>query len=163
MVHTTGPRFRDAVIGDEDGLTLLERTANLRALAHIFPPEKYPFPTDDVRERWRTLLRDPSVRVGVSEDADGISSFVAFDPGQLRHLAVRPDLWGSGLAEAAVDWAVDRATTQRLWCLEKNSRALGFYERLGWTRTGRRQRAEYPPCPALIELTLAPGQQSAQA
>lgn len=161
MTHTTGPRFRDAVIGDEDALTLLERTANLRALAHIFPPEKYPYPTDDVRERWRELLHDPSVRVGVSEDAAGLTSFVAFDADLLRHLAVRPDLWGAGVAKAAVDWALDRAPTQRLWCLEKNCRALGFYERLGWTRTGRRQHAEFPPYPAEIELALTRDQDSA--
>ena len=99
MTHTTGPRFRDAVIGDEDALTLLERTANLRALAHIFPPEKYPYPMDDVPERWRELLHDPSVRVGVSEDAAGLTSFVAFDADLLRHLAVRPDLWGSWRCE----------------------------------------------------------------
>jgi putative acetyltransferase len=145
-------RFRDATAGEAGGLAALERSANLHALAHIFPPEHYPYPTADVRDRWRELLRDPSVRVGVAEDEGGLAAFVAFDDEVLRHLAVRPDLWGTGLARAALDWASDHAAIQRLWCLEQNSRALGFYEHLGWTATGRRQRAEFPPFPAEVEL-----------
>lgn len=133
MKHSSVPRFRDATAGEEGRLALLERSANLRALAHIFPPVQYPYPTDDVRDRWRELLRDPSVRVGVADDADGLTAFVAFDAELLRHLAVRRDLWGAGKATAAMHWANDQAPIQRLWCLEQNSLALGFYEHLGWT------------------------------
>lgn len=154
MEYTTRPRFRDAIVGEECGLTLLERSANLLALGHIFPPEEYPYPTDDVRERWQELVRDPSVRVGVSEDGAGLTSFAAFDASLVRHLAVRPDLWGTGLAKAAMTWAIGQTPVRRLWCLEKNSRALAFYEHLGWTRTGHRQRAEFPPYPEEIELVL---------
>ena len=155
MDETPVPRFRDAAAGEDDGLAVLERSANLHALAHIFPPEQYPYPTADVRDRWRELLRDPSVRVGVAEDAGGLAAFVAFDDEVLRHLAMRPDLWGTGLAKAAMNWAIDHAAIHRLWCLEQNSLALGFYEHLGWTSTGRRQRAEVPPYPAEVELVVA--------
>jgi GNAT superfamily N-acetyltransferase len=161
MEQTTGASFREATIGDEDRLTVLERSANLRALAHIFPPEQHPYPTDDVRDRWLALLRDPSVCVAVSEDADGLTSFVAFDSDLLRHLAVRPDLWGTGLAKDAMDWALVREPLQRLWCLEANSRALAFYERRGWTRTGRRQHSEFPPHPVEVELVPTRDQSSA--
>ena len=83
---------------------------------------------------WRPgeLVGDPSLRVGVSEDADGLTTFVACDTDLLRHLAVRPDLWGAGLAKVSMDWALDRGPTQRLWCLETNSRTLGVFERHGW-------------------------------
>lgn len=154
MDQTPLPRFRDAAAGDEDGLTALERSANLHAVAHIFPPEQYPYPATDVRDRWRELLRDPAVRVGVAEDEGGPAAFVAFDDEVLRHLAVRPDLWGTGLAKAAMNWAMNHAAIQRLWCLEQNRRALGFYEHLGWTSTGRWQRAEFPPYPAEVELVV---------
>lgn len=152
MEDATRARFREATIGDADGLTRLERSANLEALAHIFPPEQFPYPSDDVGVRWLELLRDPSVRVGVSEDADGLASLIAFDDEVLRHLAVRPDLWGTGHAKAAVSWAVGRSPIQRLCCLEENTRALGFYEHLRWTRTGRHKDAEFPPYPVEIEL-----------
>jgi putative acetyltransferase len=145
-------RLREATGVEADHLALLERSANLQALAHIFPPAQYPYPTDEVRDRWRQLLQDPSVHVGVAEDDSGLAAFVAFDDEVLRHLAVRPDLWGSGLARSAVNWARERVSLQRLWCLERNSRALGFYTRLGWTPTGRRRRAEFAPYPAEVEL-----------
>jgi putative acetyltransferase len=156
-MEAVGPRFRDASAGEEDALTSLERAASLRALSHIFPPERYPYPTHDVRDRWQHLLQDPSVRVGAAEDAHGLAAFVAFDAELLRHLAVRPDLWGNGLAKAALKWAVEHAPVHRLWCLEENSQALGFYERMGWIPTGRRQRAEFPPYPGEIELVSVEG------
>jgi putative acetyltransferase len=145
-------RFREAVVADADALTALERAANLRALSHIFPPAQYPYPTDEVHSRWLDLLQDASVSVGLWEDAEGLAAFVALDADLLRHLAVRPGLWGTGLAKAAMDWALRREPVQRLWCLEENARAIGFYEHLGWARSGRRQQAEFPPYPAEIEL-----------
>jgi hypothetical protein len=84
MDHTTVPHFRNAAAGEDDGLAMLERSANLYSLAHIFPPEKYPYPAADVRDRWRELLRDPSVRVCVADDEDGLAAFVAFDDEVLR-------------------------------------------------------------------------------
>lgn len=42
-------------------------------IAHVFPLECYPFPTQEVCARWLVVLRDPSVRVGVSEDPDGLT------------------------------------------------------------------------------------------
>lgn len=155
MDHTSVPSFRHATTDEDGGLAMLERSASLRALAHIFPPSHYRYPTADVRDRWRELLRDPSVRVGVADHEGSPAAFVAFDDEVLRHLAVRPDLWGSGLAKAAMQWAINRAAIRRLWCLEQNNRALGFYAHLGWTPTGRRQHAEFPPYPAELELVVA--------
>ena len=152
MQHSTTASFREATKGEDESLTRLERVANLRALGHIFVPGEHPYPTDEVRDRWQTLLRDPMVCVGVSEDAAGLTSLVAFDDGLVRHLAVRPDRWGTGTARAAMEWAISRAPVQRLWCLEENARALGLYVHLGWTRTGGRQRAEFPPYPFEVEL-----------
>lgn len=146
--------FRAARADEHDALTALERAAGLRAHAHVFPPEQFPYPTAAVHDRWRRVLADPSVQVGVAEDADGLAALVAFDAELVRHLAVRPDLWGHGLGRAALGWAGERAPVRRLWCLEENHRALALYEHLGWRPTGRRQRAEFPPHPVEVELAL---------
>lgn len=150
MTSTPQPRFREATAGDADALTALGRAANQRSLAHIFPPERYPFPTQGVRAHWLDVLGDPAVRLGISEDADGLTSYVAFDDD--LHLAVRPDQWGKGLARNALEWALEQAPIRRLWCLEDNGRALTFYERVGWRRTGRQQPSEFPPFPVQLEL-----------
>jgi GNAT superfamily N-acetyltransferase len=150
---TTGPEiraepatFRPATPADAEALTALERDTNLVALAHVFPGVAYP--TDEVRERWLRLLADPQVRVEVVGPPGRLDVYLAWDAERLRHLGVRPELWGTGLARAAVD----RATgVRRLWVLRDNLRARGFYEHLGWAATGREQAAEWPPYPVELE------------
>ncbi len=138
--------FRSATAADAVALTELERDTNLVALAHVFPGVDYP--TDDVRERWLRLLADPTVTVEVVGSPERLDVYLAWDAERLRHLGVRPELWGRGLARAAVE----RATgVRRLWVLRENTRARAFYEHLGWAATGREQAAEWPPYPVELE------------
>ena len=149
--------FRPATQADTEALVELERDSNLIALAHLFPPDEFPYPTDDVRRRWIEVLAEPSVNVAVVDGPDGrLDALVACDPHLIRHLAVHPDRWGAGLARRAMAYAVDRMDEPRLWCLVDNHRALGLYEHLGWRPTGRAQRAEFPPYPEEIELAWEP-------
>lgn len=147
------PSLRRATAAEAAALRDLEREANLVALAHVFPPDEFPYPDEAVLARWRDVLDDPAVRVLVAEDAHGLACLVAFDTRTIRHLAVRPDRWGTGLARAALDAADRLAGPSQLWCLRDNHRALGLYEHLGWRRTGREQAAEFPPFPVEVELT----------
>jgi GNAT superfamily N-acetyltransferase len=138
--------FRPGTLADAVALTGLERDANLVALAHVFPD--VPYPEDDVRARWERVLTDPGVRVEVCGPPDRLDAYVSWDSQTLRHLAVRPSRWGTGLARLAVE----RATgATRLWCLVENMRARGFYEHLGWRPTGRHGTAEWPPYPREME------------
>lgn len=146
---TAGPEtatFRPATPADVDALTDLERDTNLDALAHVFPG--VPYPTDEVRARWARLVADPEVRVEVVGPAERLDVYLAWDAERLRHLGVRPELWGRGLARAAVGRA---SGVRRLWVLRDNTRARGFYEHLGWSPTGREQAAEWPPYPVELE------------
>jgi GNAT superfamily N-acetyltransferase len=148
MTTTELRTFRPATVADAEALMTLERDTNLVALAHVFPG--VPYPEDDVRARWRRLLADPAVTVEVVGTADRLDVYLAHDGETLRHLGVRPERWGEGLARAAVD----RATgVRRLWVLADNHRARGFYAHLGWSPTGRRQTAEWPPHPVELEYS----------
>jgi GNAT superfamily N-acetyltransferase len=138
--------FRPATPADAVALTELERDTNLVALAHVFPG--VPYPEDDVRERWERLLADAEVRVEVVGPADRLDVYLAWDDVRLRHLGVRPEQWGRGLARAALARA---SGVRRLWVLADNDRARGFYQHLGWAPTGRQQRAEWPPHPTELE------------
>ena len=151
-------RWRPAVAGDAAALRDVEREANLVGLAHVFPVAEFPFPDHDVEARWAATLADPSVTVELGVDPEPVA-FSAWDAeGRLRHLAVVPAYWGTGLARAGVDRAVTsvRAAgrTPRLWVLVANNRARGLYEHLGWTPTDREQRSEWPPYPMELELVL---------
>ena len=153
--------FRDATVGDLNALVDLEREANLAALSHVFPPERFPFPDDDVLARWAIVLEQPDVAVLVaaeSERDDALIAFAAYDDSTLRHLAVHPDHWGQGIASVAVETALHgmdlRGTTiASLWCLEENHRARRLYEYLGWRATDDRRPAPWPPHPVEMRYT----------
>jgi GNAT superfamily N-acetyltransferase len=144
--------WRTATAADAVALRDLERAANLVGLAHVFGD--LPFPDEGVLARWREALADPDVTVLMTDTA-----FTSWDrAGRLRHLAVHPDHWGTGLARAGVELAVAgiraHGRTPVLWVLDANHRARGLYDQLGWVPTGRRQQAEWPPYPTELELCL---------
>lgn len=139
--------WRAAGPDDAEALRDLEREANLVGLAHVFGDR--PFPDEAVLARWTATLAEPGVQVRLHPHA-----FTSWDAdGRLRHLAVRPDHWGRGLARAGIDLAV-AGGARRLWVLEANHRARRLYAHLGWTPTGRGQDAEWPPHPRELELRL---------
>lgn len=151
--------FRDATQEDLTALRDLERDANRAALGHVFPPERFPFPEDDVLARWALVLDQPDVTVLVAEKTErDLIALAAYDDSTLRHLAVRPDHWGHGIGSAAVEAAVRgmdlRGTTiASLWCLEENHRARRLYEYLGWRPTDDRRPAPWPPHPVELRYT----------
>lgn len=155
--------FRAARHDDLIALRDLERTASLAALGHVFPPERYPFPDDDVLARWALVLDDPDVSVMVAEEDGELVALAAHDSSTLRHLAVRPDRWGDGLASTAIETVVAAldlrgCTIASLWCLEENHRARRLYEWLGWRPTTDRREAPWPPHPVEMRYTRLIGQ-----
>jgi RimJ/RimL family protein N-acetyltransferase len=150
--------FRAATRDDIVALRDLEREANLAALGHVFPPDRYPFPEDDVLARWAIVLEAPDVDVMVAEDCGEIVAYAAYDDSTLRHLAVRPDRWGQGLASTAVEAVLlalelRGCTIASLWCLEENHRARRLYEYLGWRPSPERREAPWPPHPVEMRYT----------
>jgi GNAT superfamily N-acetyltransferase len=156
--------FREATREDLLALTDLERAANLAALGHVFPAERYPFPDDDVLARWALVLDEPGVTVRVLDGEDGLDAVAAHDATTLRHLAVHPRRWGDGLATTLVGLSLEAmaasgGTEAQLWCLEDNGRARRLYERLGWRPAEDRREAVWPPHPTEMRYTraIAPG------
>lgn len=154
------PAFRPAVAEDAAALLALEQRAGVAALAHVFPPDRHPYPAADVLARWHLVLADPDTTVVVVDGTDRLDCVVAYDAfGTLRHLAVDPGSWGRGCGERAVLHAVAAmlaagAVDLRLWCLAENRRARRLYERLGWEVTGATQTAPWPPYPVEVEYAL---------
>jgi GNAT superfamily N-acetyltransferase len=154
--------FRRA--GPEDAVALrdLERAASLAALGHVFPPDRYPYPSEDVLARWHLVLTDPDTMVDVVDGDPGLACGVAYDVhAAVRQVAVSPARWGEGLGRLALERAVGAlsgagATEVRLWCLAENTRARAVYEHLGWRVTGAEQPAPWAPYPTEVEYLLAP-------
>lgn len=151
--------IREARLGEADVLAGIQRDASLAALGHIFPPE-YPFPLDEVRQRWRDALDDPVATVLVAEEEEGSAVGVAMSrPTWLDGLYVLPAWWGSGVARRLHDEALElvrAAGSDRchLWVLEGNDRARRFYERCGWRLNGETRVVPFPPHPIDVGYSI---------
>lgn len=143
--------------GDPGALAALEERTYVSALGDVFAPHPYPF--GDVLTRWALVLEDPDVEVLGAWDGDDLVGYAAFDLTSLRHLGVRPDRFGTGLADELLDramarWRAAGVAAVELWVLEANTRARRFYARRGWTPDGRRQTCPWPPHPVEVGRRL---------
>ena len=150
--------IRAARPDEGDALAEIQRRASVAGLAHIFPPERYPYPIDEVRQRWReALAQGRSVLV---YEADGETLGVAMTgPEWLDGLYVVPERWGSGVAVELHDQALDVVRAEgfercHLWVLDDNRRARRFYERLGWRLNDQTRVVPYPPNPLDVSYTI---------
>jgi len=131
----------------------VQRAASVAGLAHVYPPEQYPYPDDEVRAQWD----EKPGTVLVAERDGRIVGVVVAHACWLTNLYVIPEWWGSGVAgelhDAAVASMPDCAEL-KLWVLEDNSRARRFYERRGWRRNGDERVVEFPPHPIDVGYSL---------
>jgi tRNA dimethylallyltransferase len=152
------PVLRPARPDEADAVFEVQRAASVAALDHIYPPDRYPFPDQPVRERWREALADERTHVVVAERGGRIIGVAAAKDGWLDGLYVVPEAWGNGVAgrlhdDALRALAARGAATARLWVLEDNTRARRFYERRGWRPDGSERVVPFPPHPLDVGYT----------
>ena len=74
---------------------------------------------------------------------DGVvKGFVMAAEGEIQKLYVEPVLQGAGIGAALLEYAVAETGTKYLWALEKNVRAIRFYQRHGFVVTKDRKPEE---------------------
>lgn len=74
---------------------------------------------------------------------DGVvKGFVLAQDGEVKKLFVEPVLQGSGIGAELLEYAVSCMGAATLWALEKNTRAIAFYERHGFHPTEDRKLEE---------------------
>lgn len=127
----------------------------VRGLADVFPQDLYPFPRQELSQRWLQEIETPGVDCSVVVLDSTIVGFAAVRGDELLHFGIAVDHWGSGLAQWAHDAVLDRmgeSGVQRAWLtvFTENWRGRRFYERLGWRPTGERTRSSYPPHAELL-------------
>jgi len=78
---------------------------------------------------------------GVYDDGV-VKGFVRVDGQEIVKLFVEPVLQGMGIGEKLLRFATDVCGANCLWVLEKNERAIAFYQRHGFAKTNERKLEE---------------------
>jgi putative acetyltransferase len=153
---SVGLSIRSARADDLEALLTIQREAAVAAFSHVFPQDRYPFPSDAIREVWRETLADPAVELYVAEVDDEPVASVSVGESFLRTLYVLPAHQGTGVGSALHDLALERLSahgcaTARLWTLEENWPARRYYEKRGWTLTDVTRVVPFPPNPLDVQ------------
>lgn len=146
--------LRPLTAADLDALLEVQREGAVAGLAHLFPQETHPFPTDRVRQRWAEELSDPDVDCFAIVEDGRLAGFAATRGDEFLHFGTALATWGTGLAGRAHDEVLDhlrRRGVRTAWLrvFDENVRAVRFYRRRGWTPTDVTTRTEFPPHPTL--------------
>jgi len=74
---------------------------------------------------------------------DGVvKGFIQIDGSKIAKLFVEPVLQGNGIGAKLLDYAVAQKQVNHLWALEKNVKAIRFYERHGFHVTEEKELEE---------------------
>jgi ribosomal protein S18 acetylase RimI-like enzyme len=163
--------LRPAGPGDAYEIVRINADGWRRAYAGIVPDDVLAAIDVDQRARRyeRRLAEDRTHDTVVAQDDDAIVGYVYFGPyrdgesldpsvGEICAIYVDPKLWGTGagrlLMTDARDRLVERGRVEiRLWVLEANHPARGFYAHLGFRPDGG--RSTFPvrrPDGSIVEL-----------
>jgi putative acetyltransferase len=151
--------IREARAEESPILAAVQEQASLAALAHIFPPERYPYPREAVHARWAAAVAEAQTRALIAVTEEEPVGAACVTEGWLEGLYVVPERWGTGLADElhgrALELVRDLGSAScRLWVLEDNTRARRFYERRGWRENGETRVVEFPPNPLDVGYSL---------
>jgi ribosomal protein S18 acetylase RimI-like enzyme len=164
------PQIRDAVPTDADAIRQVQRLTWLatypneafgitRADIEAFFVERTPAARQRGAARRRAINTSPRRHLWVADSGTGVVGMcLARKEGEVRHiqaLYVLPDFQGQGigrrLLQRALEWlGADRPVT--LSVATYNSRAIAFYERLGFAPSGNPSPLPPPPLPSGVVI-----------
>lgn len=145
-----------ATVEDAELCFGIARAAAVAGFQHVFPPNLYTFPDDAIRADWLSALTDSDGETYIAFEGDEAVGVVSVGHGVLQTLYVLPAFWSQGIGGTLHDHALDRlreasVREAHLWTLTENHRARAFYEKRGWSLTGRTRVNPFPPHPIDVE------------
>jgi hypothetical protein len=88
---------------DEAGVLLeIQKASAVAGFGRVFPPDKYPFPSDAVLSRWQTALDDPAEVVVLAELDGPAVGLAAMRAEWLDALYVVPSCWVQASARGSM-------------------------------------------------------------
>ena len=152
-------RIRTATPDEVEVLLEIQKASAVAGFGHVFPQDKYPFPSEAVLDRWQKAVDDPAEVVVLAEFDGAAVGLAAVRAEWLDALYVVPSCWGMGvgprLHDHALAWIRDFGCERgNLWVLEQNTRARRFYEKRGWRLNGETRIVPFPPYPTDVGYTI---------
>ena len=109
----------------------------------IFRSEEFYFGEKTVPNLTAFYANEPGVIEHTVVYDDGVvKGFVRVNGDVIEKLFVEPALQNRGIGDALFRYAVETLGGRRLWVLEKNPRAIRFYEKHGFHLTEFKQRVD---------------------
>lgn len=145
--------FRAATPADAERLAELGTHTFIDTFGHLYEPtDLESFLQNHSPENWNKELNDPAFEVRVAESDGRLVGYAKLGPphlpfeprgeaAELRQLYVLEEVKGQGIAQALMDWVIDRARDRRadhlyLSVFTENHRAKRFYEKYGFEPEG---------------------------
>ena len=105
----------------------------------IFGDEKYSFGEMQVLTVAEEYIKDGTKLGSTFVYDDGVvRGFVQVEENEIKKLYVDTFFQNNGVGAALIDFAVNKKHALFLWALEKNTRAIKFYEKHGFTMSGEK-------------------------
>ncbi|MGN1409099.1 MAG: GNAT family N-acetyltransferase [Eubacteriales bacterium] len=105
----------------------------------IFGDEKYSFGEMQVLTVAEEYLKNEKKLGSTFVYDDGVvRGFVQVEENEIKKLYVDTFFQNNGVGAALIDFAVNQKHALFLWALEKNTRAIKFYEKHGFTMSGEK-------------------------
>ena len=101
------------------------REHNLPYLPQLHTPE------EDLEYLKEKVLRED--QIVIADESGKIIGFCAFKQGWLDHLYILPEYQGKGIGKSLLDKAKNASSQLQLWVFQKNTDAIKFYEKNGFT------------------------------
>lgn len=109
----------------------------------IFRCDEYYFSELSVPSSMEYYLKNEDILNSTFVYDDGVvKGFVRIDGSEVKKLFVEPALQGNAIGEKLLEYAVKVHNAEFLWALEKNVRAIRFYERNGFHITDEKKPEE---------------------
>lgn len=109
----------------------------------IFKNDSFYFGDLQVADKISEYLRNTEKLKSTYVYDDGVvKGFVTVENSEIKKLFIEPVLQGQGIGVKLLDYAVEEMKCEFLWALEKNIKAIAFYERSGFYKTSERKPEE---------------------
>ena len=124
----------------KENLNDLSRIAEIQ----VFNYRLYFYPIFQSDEYYFNELRVPSLMQEYESSLDSlyvyddgvVKGFIKIEGTYIARLFVEPVLQNASIGSRLLEYAMKEHNADHLWALEKNSRAIRFYEKHGFTVTG---------------------------